>query len=93
MAEAPKAHVPQAQQAEPEIVPEPEEDDVSLRRHIRLLKSEYAKVHKNMALGSELMQLTSKRRQSEVNTTPVHELVVRYPFLQVYEEVRFIPQS
>lgn len=64
------------------------EDDVSIKRHIRLLKAEYGKVHKNMALGSELMQLTFNKRQSEVKSAVlVYELKTNYPFLQVYEEV------
>ena len=60
------------------------EDNVSHKRHVRLLKTEYAKV---LAFGSELMQLTYSKKQSEINSTSVSELTTNYPFLQVYEEV------
>lgn len=80
--------VKSAQRATESALPEVAEDHVAQERHIKAMKSEYAKVHKNLVLGEELMQLTyAKRRQEINNEIQIKDAVERYPFLQKYEEV------
>lgn len=65
------------------------EDEVAQARHIKALKIEYAKVHKNAAVAAELMKLTFVgRRREVVSNMRVGELLLKYPFLQNYEEAR-----
>lgn len=63
------------------------EDPVSHDRHVKLMRKEFSKVHKNLALGAELMEVTFTGRRQEVIELPVKEAINRYPFLQNYEEV------
>lgn len=71
--------------------PTSSEDKVAHNRHCKAMQTEYAKVHSNVALGAQLMQLTYAGRRQEVKSErPVKEIVERYPFLQNYVEVMFI---
>ena len=65
------------------------EDRVAQERHIKAMKNEYMKVHKNLALGEELMTITFPGRRQEINNEvkKIKDVVERYPFLQNYEEV------
>ena len=65
------------------------EDHVAQERHIKAMKCEYTKVHKNLVLGEELMNITFPGRRQEINNEvkKVKDVVERYPFLQNYEEV------
>lgn len=66
------------------------EDEVAQARHIKALKNEYAKVHKNAAVAAELMKLTFEGRRREVaSNMRVGELLLKYPFLQNYEEASY----
>ena len=68
------------------------EDHVAQERHIKAMKSEYAKVHKNLVLGEELMKITYAGRRQEITNeiSKIKDVVERYPFLQNYEEVIFV---
>ena len=77
-----------AQRATGSVLQEVAEDRVVQERHIKAMKNEYAKVHKKLVLGEELMQITYAGRCQEINNEiQIKDVVERYPFLQNYEEV------
>ena len=55
-----------AQSATASVLQEGIEDQVAQERHIKAMKNEYLKVHKNLVLGAELMQITYARRRQEI---------------------------
>ena len=59
------------------------EDHVAQERHIKAMRNEHTKVHKNLVLGEELMKITFSGRRQEINTevNKVKDVVERYPFL------------
>lgn len=67
-----------------------EEDDVSFQRHIKVLQQEYKKSKPNLQIGAELMAATFRRRHTEIQDrpTPVVSILLKFPFLQCYEEVQ-----
>ena len=70
------------------VLQEVAEDPVAQERHIKAMKSEYGKVHKNLVLAGELMQITFAGRRREItNGMHIKDVVKCYPFLQNYEEV------
>ena len=65
------------------------EDHVAQKRHIKAMKSEYTKVHKNLVLVEELMDITSCEQGKEINNevNKIKDVVERYPFVQNNEKV------
>ena len=71
----------------PEIPPG--EDDVSFKRHNRILQAEWHKPKRNIMVIEELMEKTFAMRRREIlsNSCNVQTLFKKFPFLQDPEQV------
>ena len=65
------------------------EDEVSFKRHNKILVSEKAKVNPNMMIVNELMDKTFYMRREDITNNPcvVSTLLSKYPFLSVENQV------
>ena len=68
------------------------EDSASFKRHNNALKAELKKTKPNRAMVAELMSLSFEMRRNDIlgEGRPLYQLLIDYPFLGDYEEVKLI---